>query len=129
MQIVDSETTSITTTVQSSINANRVAGGSLRTGGVASGPLGIDGFGVSGGAGTNPFDVGTLAVAYANSDAAGDDESAETGRSRSGKADALIDLSAVSADGRTLDTPVTGSGNSSLWNGEDGVRETPGDNR
>ncbi|WP_255250160.1 hypothetical protein [Rhizorhabdus dicambivorans] len=40
----------------------------------------------------------------------------------------LIDTSTVAGAAQQIDTPIISSGNSSLWQGADGVGDTPGGN-
>lgn len=86
--------------------------------------LGADG--VDGGAGiAGASDSAGGSGSESAAEEAGDAE--ESAAAPSGEAGSgLIDTRNVGADPSKIDTPVTSSGNSSLWIGEDGLGETPG---
>jgi len=136
IEVVQTETTKITTSVQSSLKVTHVSS----SGGSASGSGGADAGGSdSGGSASGSSDSGTAAASAAADDGSGGDSAAdEGGDEESGEdsgapasgnvagANVLIDMSRVGAGGQQIDTPVTSSGNSSLWSGEDGLGELGG---
>ena len=122
VQTVTMETTRITTSVQSSLTGTRVAGGTVSS---ADGGTGSDTGGSGGSAGASSSASNDSGDGGSASDEGGDDESADSGSQGSGAGagnpNVLVDTSNVGSTTQQIDTPVTSSGNSSLWSGEDGL--------
>ena len=124
IDVVQMEITKIIASVRTPPKTRPAFGGGGR---VDLGADGVDGgagmAGAVGGAGDSAGGSGSGSESAAEE--AGDAEesaSAPSGEAGSG----LIDTRNVGADPSKIDTPVTSSGNSSLWIGEDGLGETPG---
>ena len=132
VETVTMETTKITSSIQASLTGTRVAGGSI---GSSSGG-GLTGGSTSGGSsgGSGSAATGTAAAASADSgddsgpvaDEGGDEESSEEATTESGGAavgnpNVLVDTSGVAGAAPQIDTPITSTGNSSLWSGADGL--------
>ncbi|ABQ69538.1 filamentous haemagglutinin family outer membrane protein [Rhizorhabdus wittichii RW1] len=118
-ETVTTETTNITSSIQSTLTGSRTAGGSIKstetTGTTAPGS-----------------DPAGGSAASAGDDEGGDgDGSDDAGGSTSsggsvGGPNLLIDTSNIGSDATQIDTPVLSSGNSSLWPGADGLTDTGG---
>jgi len=122
IEVVQMETNRIVANVRSSPKIKPAFGGGGR--------LDLGGDGVDGGAGATGA-AGAASDSAGGSDSAaeeaGDADDSESGSAPSGEAGSgLIDTRNVGADPSKIDTPVTSSGNSSLWIGEDGLGEKPG---
>jgi hypothetical protein len=135
VETVTTETAQITSSIQSALTGSRVAGGSISS----SSDAGADAGGGGDSAGGSASDAAASSSTTASADDSGGDsaadeggdeessESASSGGSGSvGGANVLVDTSNIGSGGQQIDTPVTSSGNSSLWSGEDGLGETPG---
>ena len=116
-QVLFEETSTITAAIQGNLSDTRVAGGSI--------------------AGENAAGDGAASTATSNSDEASADEggdeeeeSADSGGGESGPAgggpNVLIDTSRIAGGSAAIDTPITSTGNSSLWSGADGLIDGPG---
>ena len=137
VETVSMETDKITSSIQSSLTGTRVAGGSISS----SSDAGADGGGGGGGSdGGSASDAAASSSSSASADDSGGDSSADEGGDEESSesassggsggavsgANVLVDTSNIGSTGQQIDTPVTSSGNSSLWSGEDGLGETPG---
>ena len=114
-QVLFEETSTITAAIQGNLSDTRVAGGSI--------------------AGENAVGDGAASTATSNSDDASADEGGDEeesadsggeGSGGSGNSNILIDTSRVAGGSATIDTPITSTGNSSLWSGADGLIDGPG---
>ena len=114
-QVLFEETSTITAAIQGNLSDTRVAGGSI--------------------AGENAVGDGAASTATSNSDDASADEGGDEeesadsggeGSGGSGNPNVLIDTSRVAGGSATIDTPITSTGNSSLWSGADGLIDGPG---
>lgn len=116
VEVVQMETSRIIASVRTPPKSKPAFGGGGRL------DLGADGAAGIGGA------VGGASDGAGGGESAAEDAGdAEESAAPSGEAGGgLIDTRNVGADPSKIDTPVTSSGNSSLWIGEDGLGKTPG---
>lgn len=125
------ETSRIASTIQTSLTATRVAGGSVGSGDAA-GPSGpttegqpsavvADGSSSASGSGGGS-DSAEVA------DEGGDADDGQPAARASGNPNLVVDLSRVSAPPSQIEVPITSGGNSSLWLGADGI-EAAGDEK
>ncbi|MFC0306291.1 beta strand repeat-containing protein [Rhizorhabdus histidinilytica] len=121
-ETVTTETTNISSSIQSSLTGTRVAGGSIKsteeTGATAPGSDSTGASGDSTGSAGDGDDEG--------GDGSDDAGSSTSGGGSVGGPNLLIDTSNIGSDATQIDTPVLSSGNSSLWPGADGLTDTGG---
>lgn len=121
VETVTRETTNIVTNLQASLADSRISGGSVAND--ASGNGESLATASSGTTATGSSESGDAAA-----DDGGDEEASDTagsgGSTQMAGPNVLIDTSTIGSAAVEIDTPITSSGNASLWPGADGLTDS-----
>lgn len=125
--VAQTQVTTITASVQAAVSGGSTTGGGTTSSSSSSSSGGDSGGGSSGGGGGGDSGGGGAS----GGDEGGDDSGGGGEKSSAGGGNAagamhgnlLIDTNNIGSTQQQIDTPVTSSGNTSLWSGEDGLSD------
>jgi len=125
VETVTRETTNIVSNVQASLTGTRVAGGSVATDANGSGAADAGSAAATGAAssGSGSGDGADSSTADEGGDEESSDSGSSSGSTQMAGPNVLIDTSTIGSSSVEIDTPITSSGNASLWPGADGLTD------